>query len=466
MKLKTLVIFLYLVISIPLFLVFKVGISVWISFFMNYLLISFLAYYHLNLEKNYSPFLSSYIIFNFLFFIVAPLIQINSIASNSALFPNNFPYQTWNVVYTNILIFCFNSLFFLGYLFFKKKQKVTFEKKENQDVSYYTPLVILLIFFLSLGIAILNYDFLVMEFIRPNWSSVSESVGSTLIRKKVLFLVPFGGIVVTFRYLQVKKIITDNTIISFLILILLLFLLIFFKNPFTEKRNALGPIYITLIYLFYPKVLNSNAKTFLFLFITMIIFFPLVSSLTHVDGSFEEIIANPKLVMVHFEETGGILSVFKTLHYDAFANVMATVEYVANNGFSYGYQLLSALLFFIPRSMWSSKPLSTGEVVGNYLIDKHEFNFSNLSNPLVSEGFINFGFIGVLLMAIVLSYFVVYFLKWIRSGDSLKSIAAFYFAMHMMFLLRGDFTNGFAYFIGTLIGILVIPKLLIKVFEK
>ena len=137
----------------------------------------------------------------------------------------------------------------------------------------------------------------------------------------------------------------------------------------------------------------------------MIIFFPLVSALTHVDGSFYEIISNPHLVMDHFEKMGGILSIFSTLHYDAFANIMATLEYVTHHGFSFGYQLLSALLFFIPRSIWSSKPVSTGEVVGDYLVDKHNFEFNNLSNPLVSEGFINFGFIGVLLMALVLSYF-------------------------------------------------------------
>ena len=197
----------------------------------------------------------------------------------------------------------------------------------------------------------------------------------------------------------------------------------------------------------------------------MILFFPLLSSLTHIDASFYEIITKPQLVNKYLIENGGILNVFNTLHYDAFANIMATIEYVAKFGYSYGYQLLSALLFFIPRSIWTSKPFSTGQVVGDYLIEEHNFEFNNLSNPLVSEGYINFGIIGVLIMAIVLSYFIVKLLKWLNSTDSLKEIIAFYFAIHLMFLLRGDFTNGFAYFIGTFIGVYLIPKAIIKILK-
>ena len=84
---------------------------------------------------------------------------------------------------------------------------------------------------------------------------------------------------------------------------------------------------------------------------------------------------------------------------------------------------------------------------------------------MVSEGYINFGIIGVLAMAILLSYFIVKLLKWLNSTDALKEIIAFYFAIHLMFLLRGDFTNGFAYFIGTFIGVYLIPKAIIKLLK-
>jgi len=462
MKLKTITTFLYLIVSIPLFLFFRAEIFVWISFFINYCLITAIAYYHLNKEALFSPFLTSYIVFVFLFFIVAPIIQTNSIESTSLLFPNAYPYSAKDIIFTNFLILIFTAIFFLGYIFFKRRKLQIPKQLESEKTSFSLPLTILVLFILCFFIWIINYEYIIDEITQSIYSTKSESISVVLIRKKILFLIPLGVIALTFRYLKEKRKITTNTLISFLILLILLSFLIFFKNPLTEKRNALGPIYITLIYLFFPKLINTNAKFFLFSFLSMIVFFPLMSALTHIDANLSEIIKNPKIVVDDFVKHGGILNTFNTLHYDAFANIMATVEYVSRYGFSYGFQLLSALLFFVPRSLWSTKPLSTGEFIGNFLIDDFGFNYNNLSNPLVSEGYINYGLIGVIIMAILLSYFVIKFIGWLQSSDTLKEIIAFYFSVHLIFLLRGDFTNGLAYFVGTFIGVYIIPKVLIK----
>ncbi|GAK88232.1 hypothetical protein JCM19297_2745 [Nonlabens ulvanivorans] len=64
-------------------------------------------------------------------------------------------------------------------------------------------------------------------------------------------------------------------------------------------------------------------------------------------------------------------------------------------------------------------------------------------------------------MAIVLALSIVYFLTWLNSSNLFKKSIAFYFAMHLLFLLRGDFTNGFAYFIGTFIGLYLLPKVIL-----
>jgi hypothetical protein len=73
----------------------------------------------------------------------------------------------------------------------------------------------------------------------------------------------------------------------------------------------------------------------------------------------------------------------------------------------------------------------------------------------------NFGILGIALMAIALAISMVYFLTWLNSNDILKRAVAFYFSVHLLFLLRGDFTNGYSYFVGTLIGLYVIPKIII-----
>ena len=115
---------------------------------------------------------------------------------------------------------------------------------------------------------------------------------------------------------------------------------------------------------------------------------------------------NPELLYESFLRFGTISGAFESLHYDAFSNVLATLEYVEINGISFGYQLLGVILFFIPRSIWVSKPTSTGELIGEYLMNTTPRDYSNLSNAIVSEGYINLGIIGVVLFG---NYFSIFY---------------------------------------------------------
>ena len=463
MKLKTIVTFLYLCISLIAFLSFDTTPIVWSSFFINFLLITSIAYYHLNIEKAFSPFLTSFIIFNYLFFFLAPVFQISAMNDLNFRFPNDFAFSTSSVVFANLLILIFNMVFIFSYLYFKDK-KLGKNKEQAKEVNfkYNTPLAILVLLAVCVAIAVFNYDYLLKDISESVYIIKDESTSLLLLKKKFLFFTPLGGIVLTLKHLQMADKINSNTFFVVFSLVIFIVLLFFFKNIFTEKRNTLGPIYIALIYLFFPKLLNSNAKFFLFMFLSMVIVFPLSSTLTHIDASLEQIFVKPSLIYESFLRFGTISGAFESLHYDAFSNIMATAEYVKLYGLSWGYQLLGVCLFFVPRSLWTTKPLSTGELIGNHLFDTTPRNFTNLSNSVVSEGFINFGFIGIVVLAIVLAYFIVKFIIWHRSEDCLKQFIAFYFAVHLMFLLRGDLTNGFSYFIGPLLSVVFLPKLLIR----
>ncbi len=463
MKLKTIVTFLYLCISLIAFLSFDTTPIIWSSFFVNFLLITSIAYYHLNIEKAFSPFLTSFIIFNYLFFFLAPVFQISAMNDLNFRFPNDFAFNTSSVVFANLLILIFNIVFIFSYLYFKDK-KLGKNKEQATEVNfkYNTPLAILVLLVVCVAIAVFNYDYLLKDISESVYIIKDESTSLLLLKKKFLFFTPLGGIVLTLKHLQMADKINSNKFFVVFSLVIFIVLLFFFKNIFTEKRNTLGPIYIALIYLFFPKLLNSNAKFFLFMFLSMVIIFPLSSTLTHIDASLEQIFVKPSLIYESFLRFGTISGAFESLHYDAFSNIMATVEYVKLYGLSWGYQLLGVCLFFVPRSLWTTKPLSTGELIGNHLFDTTPRNFTNLSNSVVSEGFINFGFIGIVVLAIVLAYFIVKFIIWHRSEDCLKQFIAFYFAVHLMFLLRGDLTNGFSYFIGPLLSVVFLPKLLIR----
>lgn len=435
----------------------------WLSFFINFIFLTYITFNHIVKEKLYSPFISAYIVFNYLFFLVAPLIQLLGMKSEgSNLFPNFFPATTGGVVETNLVILLFHLVFYSCYVYLKK---TTFFKKQVKNNFNNDPLIslkVLTFSFLGIVILVLNYDYLILQISESHWrvkKAMDISVSAMLIKKKVLFTLPLAGAVLAVYYLKLKRRVSTNTMIVFIALMVLVLTTLLLKNPLTEKRNAIGPLYIAMIFIFYPKLINTNAKMFVFLFLSLIIAFPLISSLTHLDATFDDIISNPGLLADHYREEG-IFDTFKILHYDAFANIMATIDYVSVYGLSFGYQLSSGLLFFIPRSIWVSKPYSTGELIGGYLIDDYGFNYDNLSNPVVSEGYINLGILGVILMAIALGFVVVFFLKWLKSNDPLKKIAAFYFSVHLIFLLRGDFTNGFSYYVGTFIGMYILPLII------
>lgn len=89
-------------------------------------------------------------------------------------------------------------------------------------------------------------------------------------------------------------------------------------------------------------------------------------------------------------------------HVDAFEMLVYGVDYVHQEGSAMGKQLLGVILFWFPRTSWPEKPIATGELLGSsYINIMIETANTNLSAPLVLEGYINFGIVGVFLFAII-----------------------------------------------------------------
>ena len=54
---------------------------------------------------------------------------------------------------------------------------------------------------------------------------------------------------------------------------------------------------------------------------------------------------------------------------------------------------MNIVLFFVPRSIWTSKPVTTNVLIAS----AQNQTFTNLSCPLAAEGYVNFGMVGVVL---------------------------------------------------------------------
>ena len=85
-------------------------------------------------------------------------------------------------------------------------------------------------------------------------------------------------------------------------------------------------------------------------------------------------------------------------HFDGFEMLGHTISHVNSQGVEFGSQLLSAVLFWVPRSLWPDKSIGSGDFIAFEHLAKTEFvDFANFSMPLVGEAYLNFGMLGVCL---------------------------------------------------------------------
>jgi len=159
------------------------------------------------------------------------------------------------------------------------------------------------------------------------------------------------------------------------------FCMILINSPFSMARFNVAIVYIGLLLVLVP-ILRKKCYFFAIFVVGFIVIFPLLDLLRH-----------DTLMSISFENVlnviGGLVSSLLSGHFDAFAMVLNTIQYVKEFGLSYGMQLAGVLLFFVQRTVWSAKPAGSGYEV---FLKKGEL-FKNVSSPLVAEGYINFGII-------------------------------------------------------------------------
>ena len=210
MQLKAIFFTAYLIITSFIFLTVDAESAVVFSFVPNALVLTFFTYYHLYIEKIYSPFLSTYIVFNYLFFIVAPMSQLTTLSElGLTSFSNKFEYKQELFLKTNLLVFLFHIVFFTFYIGAKrliKTKEVHPSKLLKKGVNVHVAIFILLSFL----VIILNWSFIQDELTRPSWLVSEYSVSDLLIRKKVLFVLPLAGILLAVNFLYIQVVISKK----------------------------------------------------------------------------------------------------------------------------------------------------------------------------------------------------------------------------------------------------------------
>lgn len=144
------------------------------------------------------------------------------------------------------------------------------------------------------------------------------------------------------------------------------------------------------------------------------------------------------------EVFGNLPRGFCAVDYDAYSMVARTLQYVGSFGATGGYQLLGALLFFVPRSVWPSKPEGSGNFVGA----AQGQTVLNISSPLPAEGIVNFGILGLILFAVVTALICRGVDRWFLESNSAARLFYPFACLLLFFMMRGDLLSSFAYTVG------------------
>ena len=158
-------------------------------------------------------------------------------------------------------------------------------------------------------------------------------------------------------------------------------------------------------------------------------------------------------------EIGLNFEMFMEGHFDAYSSFM---RILINDITTYGEQFLGCILFWVPRSIWPTKPIGSGAFLSNEL----NLSLTNISCCYFAEGYINWRFFGILLFTIFLAIYTSMFdkiywnLKGNRTHNYFFEILYFLLLGLTFFIMRGDLLSSYAYTIGFTCSVLFVYYLL------
>jgi hypothetical protein len=363
-------------------------------------------------------------IFNWLFLDLAPKVQLIDMPQRLI---NTSTVTIDGVAWTNLVCALFMIAFTLFYAFLSKRA-------ENQPPADAAPLAGRQEFAAgAVGLALV-VCVLVVGLAAPGaYASVENlevATPASLVMKRFLLFLPTATLLILLHETvrSGRKLLFSRVCV----LLLLLVLVMITENTYTEKRNAIGPVYIGLLLVLFQNWFATGSRRLLLLVGSMVVVFPAISLFTH---NHQQSLSSVSLNAISDQ----IADHYFSINYDSWANIYTAVEVVKVHGMQWGHQLLGSVLFFVPSSVWSAKPLATGIFLADYLIANYSMWFTNLSAPLVAEGYLDFGPGGVVAYAAAMACFVVFVNRQaLRVGGWLAFPIATYASVFLMIVLRGS----------------------------
>lgn len=367
-----------------------------------------------------------YFVFSFVFLSLVPWIQY----SGDVVLWGGAKFFDEDYVLANILIFLANVVVVFIYCWVGSRGRrypapLVASLPRSSKISLLEGWVLI---FLSgssfFGLLALNNFSLVQLFFRglvdEQYTHSIESSALMLLFMIIARLVPF------FCFLYAYT----NGRSSRLLKTLLFLLLLVCVFPTGVARYMVGFVYIPVLLVVWPR-LRDGLIFASALVLSIFLVFPFLNQFRYFDGVESlRILPNQDF--------------FFEGHFDAYQNFVRAmqIQFV-----TYGEQLLGSLLFFVPRVFWPEKPVGSGYEMSVRL----GYDFSNISMPLLGEGYVNFGVFGVFLFAGAAAALMAKLDRRFSGVTVYNSVVSysdavyFYLCGAAFFVLRGDMLSSTAY---------------------
>ena len=404
--------------------------SVIISFFINIIVYTVLIIKSLQSYKFSLDFIHSFFMLYMMTF--APLMQYSTTGTFLSYQSNPF-----KIIIINFAMLIWTLFFYLGRNSIKRQDNssvkyINEEIKISNSIEYIMTFLMVILSLNRLRVA----GFSVFR----NSSAQTSFTGTGF--SVLLFAIRISIVMVAVSISIYKYKCTNKLSICFFVNLALCLIIAF---PTAVPRFIAATIYGGIFLMLFDS-LKKNYIYPLTLLLGFIIIFPMLSNFRYESD-------NINLLELINHVTSNFKNEYNTGNYDGYMMLLRTENYVENNHIMLGYSLFGNILFFIPRSFWPSKPIGSGAFIAEYF----DFSFTNSSESLVAESYLNFGIIGILIYAFLLGKLTKKMdcLYW-QNADNLFVKLTYAFYIHLfMILLRGDFMTGFLYIsIMTLIFIL------------
>lgn len=372
-------------------------------------------------------------LFYFFFFCIAPVWQFkNKVYMLGTVFDE---YDYWN---TSLCLFFVLVLYNVLHAIFENKISVKrFSPKDRQkplNVKHEVLFVILstMVFFLYLYI---NHFSLSSLFFRGGDNVDRVQLSSTIWLFSEYFFRPMSVILFLVAYVVGVK--------HRCVLVVLFVLMLLSAPPTGMARFAVAALYIPVLLSTFPFFRRKHVFALMIIFGLMCVF-PMLNTFRNFSSE------SSITFVVKFDQ-------FENTNFDAYSMFMR----VLGNSIVVGFgQLLGVLFFFVPRTVWPSKPIGSGA----YVAEEMGLYTTNLSMPFFGEGYINGGYLGVVLFTMLIAYGIAKADKsyWLQTSKELSIGAIRYFLLLglLMFILRGDLLSSFAYTCGFLSSFYFVKSIL------